>query len=167
MTQPIDPQLFRRALGHFAAGVTVVTALDAAGQARGMTATAFSSLSLNPPLVLVCVDKGATFYEVITAASHFAINFLSDQQQHLSQRFASRSEDKFAGVAQAPGQTGAPLLADTLAAIECARYDVLPGGDHVIVLGQVEHLVVNGGAPLTHFAGKYRFLQPLANLDEK
>lgn len=158
-TPPVGSLLFRRVLGHFASGVTVVTAVDTEGNARGITVSSFASVSLDPLLVLVCIEKRATFYEVITTASHFGVNLLSSAQQHLSQHFASKQISKFEGIAYEWGATGVPLLAGTLGYVECSRYELLPGGDHVVVLGQVEHLAVNGGEPLIHFAGKYRFLQ--------
>ncbi len=159
--EPIDPQLFRRVLGHFAAGVTVVTTVDAHGIPRGMTATAFSSVSLDPPLVLVCVEKRAYFSEAISAASHFCVNFLAAHQEHLSQRFASREQDKFAGLEQRQSSHGVPLLTETLGFVECAQHEIFAGGDHLIVVGRIVQLEVTGGEPLIHFAGKYRFLQGL------
>ncbi|MDX2030479.1 MAG: flavin reductase family protein [Blastocatellia bacterium] len=161
MTTAIDSQLFRRAMGHFASGVTVVTTITGEAEPRGMTASAFSSLSLDPPLILVCVSRTSSFYEAITTAPFFAVNFLAAHQQDLSSRFASKIENKFEGVETATGKTGVPLLAGALAHIECARHEVLPGGDHVIVLGRVEHLDVFGGEPLAYFAGKYRALAPV------
>lgn len=158
-TAPVDSLLFRRVLGHFASGVTVVTAIDLEGNARGITVSAFASVSLDPPLVLVCIENRAAFYDVITAARHFGVNLLSSAQQHLSQQFASKQISKFEGIDYELGATGVPLLADTLGYIECARYELLEGGDHTIVLGKVEHLMVTGGEPLIHFAGKYRFLE--------
>lgn len=158
-TALIDSLLFRRVLGHFASGVTVVTAVDTEGDARGITVSAFSSVSLAPPLVLVCVENRAAFCEVITTAKHFAVNLLSSAQQHLSEHFASKQISKFEGINYELGVTGAPLLAGTLGNVECSRYELLEGGDHIIVLGKVEYLTVNGGEPLIHFAGKYRFLQ--------
>ena len=148
-------------MGHFASGVTVVTAQTAAGEPRGMTASAFSSLSLDPPLILVCVGRSSSFHDVITAAPAFAVNFLAHGQQELSTRFASRIENKFEGVETVAGTLGAPLLAGALVHLECSRYEVLPGGDHVIVLGKVERLDVFGGEPLAYFAGKYRELAPV------
>lgn len=160
MATAIDSQLFRRAMGHFASGVTVVTTLTSENEPRGMTASAFSSVSLDPPLILVCVGRTSSFYEAITAAPFFAVNVLSRNQQDLSTRFASKIENKFEGVETMAGKTGAPLLTGSLAQIECSRYEILPGGDHVIVLGRVEHLDVFGGEPLAYFAGKYRELVP-------
>lgn len=158
-TALIDSRLFRRVLGHFASGVTVVTAVDTEGNARGITVSAFSSVSLAPPLILVCIESRAAFCEVITTANHFAVNLLSSAQQQLSEHFASKQISKFEGIDYELGVTGAPLLAGTLGYVECSRYELLEGGDHAIVLGKVEHLAVNGSEPLIHFAGKYRFLQ--------
>src|SRR5581483_807784 len=160
MSREIDSQLFRRAMSHFATGITVVAATDPAGRKYGITANAFASVSLDPPLVLVCVEKQIEFCPVITEAGHFSVNFLSAAQEHLSRRFAMKGIDKFEGVESRTGVTGAPRLAGTLGYVECSRYEVLPGGDHIIVLGKVEYIEVTGGEPLLYFASRYRLLQP-------
>ena len=161
MENGIDKQLFRRAMGHFATGITVVTTQDETGRCWGMTANAFSSLSLEPALVLICIDKRAGSYEAFCAASHFCVNFLSAEQQAVSNHFASQLEDKFAAIEFAEGICGAPVLAGTIGYVECSRYEILPGGDHVILTGKVENIAVPGGEPLLYFAGQYRSLLPI------
>lgn len=147
---------FKRAMGSFAAGVTVVTTTDGEGRLFGMTATAFSSLSLEPPLCLVCVDHRAASHAVLEASRRFAVNLLAQEQQELSNRFASRVEDKFAGVAYSLGEaTGCPLLEGALASVECEVDVVHPGGDHSIFVGKVLCATVHEGAPLVHWRGKY------------
>ncbi|MSP25712.1 MAG: flavin reductase [Myxococcales bacterium] len=149
-------------MGSFAAGVTVLTTVDADRNLWGMTATAFSSLSLEPPLCLVCVDHRAGCHAVLEATRHFAINMLSGEQQELSNRFASRSPDKFAGLAYALGDaSGCPLLAGALATVECVVRDVFAGGDHSIFVGSVIAATVNEGTPLAYWRGKYSGLASL------
>ncbi len=160
MSQEFDSQVFRRVMGQFATGITVITALDQDRRNCGMTANAFASVSLDPPLVLVCVDKHVEFCKVISEASHFNVNFLSAAQADLSRRFAMKGIDKFTGVEHRKGVMGAPLLTETLGHLECSRYDLLPGGDHIIVIGKVEHLAATGGEPLLYFSSGYRALQP-------
>jgi flavin reductase (DIM6/NTAB) family NADH-FMN oxidoreductase RutF len=160
MSTKFDAQSFRRVLGQFATGITVVAAADQAGRNYGITANSFSSVSLDPPLVLVCIGRNLDFYPVITTASHFSVNILAADQEELSRRFATKSPDKFAGLSYRSGRFGAPLLADTLGYLECSRYELLPGGDHIIVLGKVEHLEYQGGEPLLYFGSRYRWLLP-------
>ena len=155
----IDKQLFRRVMSHFATGVTVLATQDSTGRRWGLTANAFSSVSLEPPLVLACIGRHSGSYDAFGTATHFSVNFLAASQQDVSNHFASRVEDKFASVEWAYGVTGVPILAHTLGYVECSRYDVLPGGDHIILLGQVEKIKVYGGAPLLYFGGQYRFLR--------
>lgn len=154
----IDPDTFRRALGHFASGVTVVTATN--GDVRhGITVSSFCSLSLEPPLVLICIDRTTGSHELIKAAGTFAVNILAEESQDLSQLFASRSPDKFASVAFHAGQTGAPLLDEALATIECRLYDQLPGGDHSIFVGEVIATEIRDErAPLLYYRSRYHQL---------
>jgi flavin reductase (DIM6/NTAB) family NADH-FMN oxidoreductase RutF len=152
---PIDKQEFRRVLGHFAAGVTIVTTVSADGTPYGLTATAFTSVSLEPPLVLVCVDKQAESHPHLRASRVFAVNFLAADQQELSRRFAVSGGDKFAGVRLRPGTTGAPVLADVLGYLECRTTDICEGGDHTVFIGQVEAADARAGEPLLYFRGAY------------
>ncbi len=147
-------------MGLFATGVTVVTA-DNSGVRRGMTANAFSSLSLDPPLALVCVDHKASFLNVIQGARKFAINFLSEEQKSVSDWFAGKgrdAEDQFADIAFEAGENGAPLLTGSLAILECEIHEELSGGDHIIVVGRVTKIVTGEGVrpPLLFYAGAYR-----------
>ncbi|HWQ36835.1 MAG TPA: flavin reductase family protein [Blastocatellia bacterium] len=159
MNQEFDAQAFRRVMGQFATGVTVITTLDQVGNKYGMTANSFTSVSLDPPLVLVCVGRDLDFCRIIADATHFSVNILASHQEDLSRRFAMRGIDRFEGISHRPGRTGPPLLADTLAHLECSRYELLSGGDHLIVLGRVEHLEYRGGEPLLYFGSSYRWLQ--------
>jgi flavin reductase (DIM6/NTAB) family NADH-FMN oxidoreductase RutF len=127
---------FRRILSHFASGVTVVTT-SVNGMHHGITVSAFCSLSLEPPLVLICIDQRALGHAMIRDAGVFAINVLAEDGERLSRLFASREPDKFLHVRYRIGQTGAPLLSDALATLECRLVDQHPGGDHTIFIGEV------------------------------
>lgn len=151
----IDRDLFRAVLGRFASGITVITARDAQGTPHGMTVSAFSSLSLDPPLVLVCVGNDATMAPVMTAAESFAVNVLSDVQEALSRRFAGKVDDRFAGVGYREGELGDPVLDDVLASLQCRVVARHPAGDHVIVVGLVEHGAARDAKPLLYYRGGY------------
>src|SRR5712692_3461829 len=120
----IDKQHFCRVCGKFASGITISTVLDAAGRAQGMTANSFTSVSLVPPLLLICVDHRSKLLECFRERNHFGINVLHQSQRYLSERFAGRGYDRFEGVDWYPGQTGAPLLPNALATIECRRVEM-------------------------------------------
>jgi flavin reductase (DIM6/NTAB) family NADH-FMN oxidoreductase RutF len=165
MTTPTPPamskmekQQFRRICGKFASGITVATVRDAAGAAHGMTANSFTSVSLAPPLVLVCVDHRTRVLEHFRASEYFGINILGAGQRHLSDKFAGRGYDRFEGVEWYAGQTGAPLLPEVLATIECARVNVVTAGDHDIVIGEVLHADCLDGDPLVFYCSEYRSL---------
>jgi flavin reductase (DIM6/NTAB) family NADH-FMN oxidoreductase RutF len=151
----IDRDLFRAVLGRFASGITVITARDAQGTPHGMTVSAFSSLSLDPPLVLVCVGNDATMAPVMAAADSFAVNVLSDVQEALSRRFAGKVDDRFAGVGYREGELGDPVLDDVLASLQCRVVARHPAGDHVIVVGRVEHGAARDAKPLLYYRGGY------------
>ena len=151
---PIDPQTQRRILGRFATGVTVVTTRGE-GASHGMTANAVASLSLDPPLVLVAVDRGAQMHAQLTACRCFVVNVLSEEQEQLSRRFATRGPKEFGDLNVTVGETGAPILADSLAWVDCRLTDVLSGGDHDIFVGQIVAGDARDGRPLLFFAGKY------------
>ncbi len=152
---PVDKSEFRRALGHFAAGVTVVTSQFDGDKIGGITVTAFTSVSLEPPLVLVCIDKRAKFHDHLNAGGNFAVNMLRDDQELVSRRFASSQGDQFQEVGYALGVSGAPVLEGAIAVVECRIVDLLPGGDHTIVVGEVEGTHVREGKPLLYFRGGY------------
>lgn len=156
----LDPKLFRSTLGKFATGVTVVTAKSPSVR-RGMTANAFSSLSLDPPLVLVCVDNKTTFLSVIREAGRFAINFLAEDQKSTSDWFAGKgrdAEDQFADIPHVSGENGAPILSGALATLECDTHEELPGGDHTIFVGRVTRVITEDAVrpPLLFYASAYR-----------
>lgn len=152
---PVDKDEFRTALGRFASGVTVVTTRDKEGQPRGLTVSAFTSLSLEPPLVLICIGKSIALHQVLVEAGGFVVNVLSDKQESLSRRFASREPDKFAGIAYREGLENVPVLDDVLVALECRKQSAFDGGDHTILVGEVEATHVGEGKPLLYFRGGY------------
>ena len=152
---------FRHAIGHFATGVTVVTSVGIDGQPVGTTANAVSSLSLDPPLILVCFDRTSRTLESVLAHGAFAVNVLGARQQHLSANFARRGlAAAWDGVRHRPGPTGSPRLHGVLAALECTVENRLPGGDHEIVIGRVRDAQSGdaGAAPLLFWRGQYASL---------
>ncbi|HEY3134820.1 MAG TPA: flavin reductase family protein [Blastocatellia bacterium] len=152
---PIDKDQFRKAMSRFASSVTVVTSGSSDGDPRGITVSAFCSLSLDPPLVLVCIDKRASFHQVLSEGGHFAVNILSEEQEIVSRRFASRGVDRFDGIGYKNGVTGAPVLDDVIAHLECVVKQCHSGGDHTIFVGQVEAAETADGKPLAYFQGGY------------
>ncbi|HWN99300.1 MAG TPA: flavin reductase family protein [Blastocatellia bacterium] len=151
----VSKEEFRSTLGRFASGVTVVTAKGADDQPLGITVSAFSSVSLDPPLVLVCVDKRASLHGHLTEGVHFAVNILSEHQELISRRFASKDEDRFNGTAYRDSAEGVPLLDGALASLECRVVHSYPGGDHTIIVGEVESTNIADGKPLAYFRGGY------------
>jgi flavin reductase (DIM6/NTAB) family NADH-FMN oxidoreductase RutF len=154
-----DSRTLRDALGCFATGVTVVTCLTEAGTPAGLTVNSFTSVSLDPPLLLVCLAKRAASADPLTAAPFFAINVLQTGQQPASIRFATRDEDRFGTTQWSCGEAGAPILEDSLCVFECERYAVYDGGDHHILVGQVVKASFDADLdPLLYFRGRYRRL---------
>lgn len=153
----IDSSAMRRVLGHFATGVTVITTRDRNGRFYGLTANAFSSVSLAPPLLLVCVDKKAETYPFFAESKVFTVNILAAGQEDISRRFAVSGGEKFEGIAYRVGANGAPILDGALAYIECRVWSECDGGDHTIYLGEVlEAQVAGEGKPLLFYRGGYR-----------
>lgn len=154
-----DPRTLRDALGCFATGVTVVTCVNEDGQPAGLTVNSFTSVSLDPPLLLVCLYKQAASAAALTHASHFAINVLQAGQQPASISFSTRNEDRFGKTPWTRGEAGAPILADSLGVFECENYAVYDGGDHHILVGKVMKASFDASLdPLLYFRGRYRRL---------
>ena len=154
-----DARTFRDALGCFATGVTIITAMDAGGNPIGLTANSFTSVSLDPPLLLVCVANNATSAPILRDAEHFAVNVLQIGQQPTSNRFAGKGEDRFANTPWEVGEFGTPVLTGSLSSFECARDAVHDGGDHFILVGRVLKAMFEPRRdPLLYFRGKYRRL---------
>ena len=154
-----DPRTLRDALGCFATGVTVVTCLNETGEPAGLTVNSFTSVSLDPPLLLVCLYKEAASALALTRATHFAINVLQTGQQPASITFSTRVEDRFGCTPWSRGEAGAPILKDSLGVFECENYAVYDGGDHHILVGQVVKASFDASLdPLLYFRGSYRRL---------
>ena len=154
-----DPRTLRDALGCFATGVTVVTCRDSGGAPVGLTANSFTSVSLDPPLLLVCIAKNASSAAALVGASHFAVNVLQTDQQPASIRFATRNEDRFGPNDWSAGEYGAPLLESSLGVFECAAHAVHDGGDHHLLIGRVMKARFDAALdPLLYFRGRFRRL---------
>jgi flavin reductase (DIM6/NTAB) family NADH-FMN oxidoreductase RutF len=156
---PITNDEFRSALSRFASGVTVVTTKDEAGKLHGITVSAFSSVSLDPPLVLVCIERSAGSHQVFQQSGVFVVNILSSEQRDLSERFASQIPERFEGVVMTLNIDGIPVLSNCLANLECRVKLTADGGDHSVFIGEVESSTVREGDPLIYFRGDYRNLE--------
>jgi flavin reductase (DIM6/NTAB) family NADH-FMN oxidoreductase RutF len=156
----VDKQTFRAVMGSFAAGVTIVTVNDTDGTPKGFTATGIASLSLDPPLLLLCLDHRSDTLPAMQEAKSFVVNMLRHGQEELSARFASKGIDKFAVVSYHDGELGAPVLEDVLAYAECTVKAKLPGGDHTIFVGEIEHAAAFEGDPLLYYRGSYGGFDP-------
>jgi flavin reductase (DIM6/NTAB) family NADH-FMN oxidoreductase RutF len=149
---------FRQAASRFATGVAVVT-VAVLGAPVGMTVSSLTSVSLEPPLLLVCLQRRSRSAALFREADYFGINVLFSHQRELSERFANFAGNRFQGVSWARGSTGVPLLNDALATFECRRHTCLPGGDHDIVTGEVLHVTARSGMPLVRFSSAYHELK--------
>jgi flavin reductase (DIM6/NTAB) family NADH-FMN oxidoreductase RutF len=155
---PVDDADFKLAMSHFASGVTVVTT-EHEGTRYGMTVAAFSSLSLHPPLVLICVETSVKSHDPIVASGKFGVSILRSDQADVSNRFASRVDDKFEGMAIREGELGIPLVENAITTLECRLTEHLPGGDHSIFVGEVVAMTTGEGAPLVYYRSGYRELR--------
>lgn len=155
MSDGFDPLALRRAFGSFVTGVTVVTTLGPQGEPRGFTANSFTSVSLEPPLLLVCIARSASGYPVFTGADGFAVNILAEDQRVLSRGFAAKVPDRFAGVAWRPGPAGNPLLPGVSAWFDCRLERVVEAGDHALLLGRIEGFDQAPATPLAYARGHY------------
>lgn len=159
-----DAKAFRRALGNFATGVTIMTAQNANGERVGVTANSFNSVSLDPALILWSIDKNSSSFKIFEEATHFAVNILSAAQINLSNKFARRGEDKFSDVEFDLGQGSSPLFKNCSATFECEKFDILEGGDHWIILGKVVKFYDHGRSPLLYHQGAYSAVLPHPSL---
>jgi flavin reductase (DIM6/NTAB) family NADH-FMN oxidoreductase RutF len=157
----IDAEIFRSVLGRFASGVTILTARDAGGIDHGMTASAFCSLSLSPPLVLVCIDHEASMHPLMLEHPSFGINILSSEQEAYSRRFAAEEDDRFDGIAFTRGENGVVLLDAALAHMECRVTGHYTAGDHTIFVAEIDRAVPHAGdgRPLLYYRGGYAQLE--------
>lgn len=159
MESDITPREFRDVCGQFATGVTVVTGRLDNNMPVGVTVNSFTSVSLEPPLILFCLDRNALSFDAFSLNSSFVVNILSSEQEWLSNQFARQGGDKFDGVAFNNNSHNIPVLADCLATIECRMHAVYEGGDHQIIVGDVISVdAKQDGAPLLYFRGEYEQL---------
>lgn len=154
----IDQDEFRSVMGRFASGVTVVTSMSD-GEDQGMTVSAFCSLSLDPPLVLICVDRIASMYESLGVADGFVVNILAEKQEALARRFSGLDPNRFDGIGYSRGVNGIVILDDVLGYVECKRIATHLGGDHCIYIGEVEVAYAREGRPLLYYRGGYAQLE--------
>jgi flavin reductase (DIM6/NTAB) family NADH-FMN oxidoreductase RutF len=161
MSEPtsISPQEFRAALGRFSSGITVITVETAAGEVHGMTATSFCSVSLRPPLVLVCIDRLAETYLHVRERGRFGVSILKDHQEALSEFFADPERNPDAArrldIGYISMKSGTRVVADTLACVDCVVVQAHEAGDHTIFVGEVQEALVAEGSPLLYFRGRY------------
>ena len=156
-TVDFDSRKLRDTFGRFATGVTVVSTVNGSGEYFGLTANSFTSLSLDPPLVLFCLDFKALSFDAFQDASHFVVNVLAEDQEDLSTHFARSSVDKWNGIAYETWDSGCPVLPDSIAVLECHTVTRHEGGDHLIIIGQVERVRHDDSEtrPLLFYTGRY------------
>ncbi len=158
----LDSEQFKLGMRQWASGVTVVTSRNAAGDIQGMTATAFSSVSLDPPQVLVCVNRAVGTASAILESGSFAVNILRADQEAVSNTFASASDpvERFASVSWELGPHGSPILLQSIASIECTVAQETTAGSHWVIIGEVQSVTCRDGDPLLYCGGRYRNLNP-------
>jgi flavin reductase (DIM6/NTAB) family NADH-FMN oxidoreductase RutF len=156
----VDERGFRRALSRFATGVTVVTSRDAAGRPVGLTVNSFCSVSLEPPLVLVCIDRRSETVRALAETAAFNLSVLAEHQEEISCRFARHHDSKFDGIEMAAGTNGLPLVPGALAELECKVVASHPTGDHIVYVAETTRVSCVDGRPLLYFASAYRRLDP-------
>jgi flavin reductase (DIM6/NTAB) family NADH-FMN oxidoreductase RutF len=160
-TPRVTSEEFRRACGRFATGVAIATVTDGTGAPHGLTVSSFTSVSLEPPLALICLGHDVTNIQHFCNASYFGINVLTEDQQDLSERFARRGYDRFDGIGWHRGSYGVPLLPGCLAEMECRVHRRIEMGDHDIFVGEMIRVQIGEGKPLVYFASMYRELKSL------
>ncbi len=156
---PVDEYRFRGVLSRFASGVTIVTAHSGDGADHGMTVSAFCSLSLEPPLILVCIDHGTVMHGVLESAAAFTVNVLAADQEDLARKFSDPDDDRFEGTSYTRGANGLALLTGAAAWLECVLTDRYEGGDHTFFVGRVEAADAGDARPLVYYRGGYGSLE--------
>jgi flavin reductase ActVB len=151
----VDQGLFRQAMGRFPSGVTIVTTVDEHGRQWGFTASAFASLSLHPPRVLICLDRSANCHQSFSSADCFAVNILGAEHEDLARHFATKRIDKFGGKNFELGDLRLPLLSDAVATLECRTAGRLPGGDHTILVGEPVSIRLRSGSPAVFYDRRF------------
>ncbi|MGD0299687.1 MAG: flavin reductase family protein [Bryobacteraceae bacterium] len=159
-TGTLDTKSFRDACSLFGSGVTVATVRAPDGSPHGLTVSSFTPVSIEPPLILICIDHGCTFLQYFRACTYFAVNVLAESQRDISITFACKDDGRFEGVEWNPSPNGVPLLHGSIATFECQLAAVIEAGDHAIFLGEVMNAECPGGNPLLYFNREYRALRP-------
>ncbi|HWC97913.1 MAG TPA: flavin reductase family protein [Candidatus Sulfopaludibacter sp.] len=154
----VTSEEFRRACGRFATGITIASVLDPSGAPHGLTVNSFTAVSLEPPLILICLGHAVTCIDAFRESRHFGINVLKESQKELSDRFARKGQDRFDGIEWYRGENGVPLLPGVLAAMECRLHERFTSGDHDIFVGELVSVRTGEGEPLIYFASAYRKL---------
>ena len=155
----VDEYRFRSVLSRFASGVTIVTAVDSEGADHGITVSAFCSLSLEPPLVLVCIDHATVMHGILQSSSEFAVNVLAADQEDLARKFSDPDNDRFDGTSFVRSGSGAAVLTGVAAHLQCALIQSVEGGDHTIFVGRVEAAEACDAQPLLYYRGGYARLE--------
>lgn len=164
MSSQVPVDALRNTLGTFLTGVAVVTTVDESGRPRGMTANSFTSVSLDPPLVLICVDRGAASYSAFCAADGFVVHMLGAHQRELAVKFASKDPDKFTALETRPGVSGAPILSGVLGWLDCTTEQSVEAGDHVVLIGRVCGFHNRDERPLGYHQGKFVTFDPALDI---
>jgi flavin reductase (DIM6/NTAB) family NADH-FMN oxidoreductase RutF len=151
----VDSKTFRQISGFWATGVSVLTTVNKAGRYYGLTMNALTSLSLAPPLLLVCIDNKSETIKPLAESRVFAVSILKHEQKPIAQAFAKKGAEKFERTATVKGRSGAPLISGALATIECQVAKCIEGGDHTVIFGQIDHFEMGEGAPLIFYRGGY------------
>ena len=152
----LNDDVFKNAMGQFPSGVVIVTTVSKDGKKHGFTASAFSSLSLDPPLILVCLAHSADCFDPFVTGDKFAVNVVGPYQHELAFKFATKGVDKFDGDEFEDGDSGLPIISNCIFSLECNIKSTYPGGDHEILVGEVQHAKVNQGTPSVWYAGNFR-----------
>ena len=156
----VAKERLRKVMGYFATGVTVVTMRLPSGEPWGFTVNSFTSVSLAPPLILVCVDHGSESFQAMNRAPHFAVNILAEDQEELSRRFSAKRKDRFNHVPWSEGPHGSPLIEGCLGFLECRKVASHAHGDHTVILGEVLEARATGGNPLLFYRSSYARIGP-------
>jgi 3-hydroxy-9,10-secoandrosta-1,3,5(10)-triene-9,17-dione monooxygenase reductase component len=155
---PLTSEDFRHACGRFSTGITIATVTDDQGTPHGLTVNSFTSVSLVPPMISICLGHAVSLIDTFRAATYFGINVLAEDQKHLSERFARKGQDRFEGLEWESGPNGVPLLPGVLAALECYTVHRFAAGDHDIFVAQMVTARLAEGRPLVYYASRYRQL---------